>query len=397
MYDLICISHLRWDFVWQRPQHIMARLAQHQRVFFVEEPIASEEAREPELQTYTWTGSAGEQVTVIRLIQPVDSARWIGHGDPLISKTYRTMLFDYLVSQQVQQSFVWLYTPMGLNFIPTLRPKLVIYDVMDQLSAFKEAPKNLTLLERDALARANIVFTGGISLYYDKKAYARSIYPFPSGVEVEHFSTARNRNAHPIPSEIAELSGPIIGYYGVIDERMDLTLLRYIAEQHPEWNIMLVGPVVKIDPRQVPQLPNIHVLGMRSYDQLPGYLAHFDVALIPFAMNEATRFLSPTKTLEYLAADKPVISTPIHDVIELYGSVVNIGYTPHEFVAHIEDELTHSPTAEHREAVKRLLEEHTWEAIVARMKRLIHRKMQAQLLSKLTSSSQNISPAVGQD
>ncbi len=380
MQDLICISHLRWDFVWQRPQHIMARLAKDQRVFFVEEPIASEEATQPELQSYVWEGDDGAKVTVIRLIQPVSSLRWIGHGDPLTTSTYHTLLRDYLQTQRVRQAQMWLYTPMALGFVQALRPKLVVYDVMDQLSAFKGAPSQLVQRERDALSRADVVFTGGISLYYDKRPYAGSIYPFPSGVEAEHFARARHRHHFPLPAELANMQGPILGYYGVIDERMDLPLLRYVAEQHSEWNIVLVGPVVKIDPQDVPQLPNIHVLGMKTYDQLPGYLAHFDVALIPFAMNDATRFLSPTKTLEYLAANKPVVSTPVHDVIELYGSVVNVGYTPHEIVQHVEDALSHPQPQAQQGEVQRLLEEYSWDVIVGRMKRLIWRKAQAQHL-----------------
>jgi UDP-galactopyranose mutase len=377
MQDLICVSHLRWDFVWQRPQHLMSRMAGEQRVFYIEEPIASEEATEPRLDTYVWTGEDGAQVTVVRLIQPVEQSRWIGHGDLLTANTYQTLVREYLQAQNVRQPIMWMYTPMAFGFVSALRPKFVVYDVMDQLSAFKGAPVELRVHEREMLARAQVVFTGGISLYYDKSPYATSIYPFPSGVEREHFAPAAEREAFPRPDDIAHIAPPILGYYGVIDERMDLALIRHLAESHPEWNIVLVGPVVKIDPNDVPQLPNVHVTGMKTYDQLPAYLAHFDVALVPFAMNEATRFLSPTKTLEYLAARKPVVSTPIHDVIELYGSVVDVGYSPEEFAQHVENALTSTPSADHYEAVDHLLQEYAWDEIASRMQRIIRRKYQS--------------------
>jgi glycosyltransferase involved in cell wall biosynthesis len=169
---------------------------------------------------------------------------------------------------------------------------------------------------------------------------------------------------------MANLSSPILGYFGVIDERADLPLLKHLAEAHPDWNIVMIGPVVKIDPAELPQAPNIHYLGMRNYEQLPAYLAHFDVGLVPFAMNEATRYLSPTKTLEYMAAHKPIVSTPIYDVIELYGDVVRIGHTPEEFVEHVEATLVES-AAVRLSRERELLAQHTWNTIADRMSRLI--------------------------
>jgi glycosyltransferase involved in cell wall biosynthesis len=349
-------------------------MAQQQRVFFVEEPVASVEAKIPYLQRQIWQGENDAEVIVIRLVQPVEQAHWIGHGDPLTAATYQRLLREYLQEQHVRHPILWLYTPMAQHFINALRPKLLVYDVMDQLSAFKGAPADIVDRDREVLERADLVFTGGISLYHDKRDYSYSIFPFPSGVEADHFARAANRQTFAKPQDIAHIESPILGYYGVIDERMDLNLLQKVAEQRPDWNLILIGPVVKIDLQELPQAANIHYIGMKTYEQLPAYLAHFDVALIPFAMNDATRYLSPTKTLEYLAAGKPVVSTPIHDVIELYGSVVNVGYTSAEFIQHIEDALMQPVTAKQRYTEALLLQEYAWDSIAERMQRLIQRK-----------------------
>ncbi|MBW4438970.1 MAG: glycosyltransferase [Pleurocapsa minor GSE-CHR-MK-17-07R] len=375
MQDLICISHLRWNFVWQRPQHLLSRMSRHFRVFFVEEPVASAEASAPYLEHDLWEGDHGEKVHVIRMIYPMAAPRWIGHGEPQTQPVYAALLNKYLAAQRVRNPHVWLYTPMASDFLSALKPKSVIYDVMDQLSAFKGAPAQLSALDRELLKRADIVFTGGVSLYYDKAPYARNIHAFPSGVDSAHFSQAADGGlARPADMPSGKL--PVVGYYGVIDERMDFDLLEQMASLHPEWQIVLVGPVVKIDPADTPQAANIHYPGMRSYDELPAYLSCFDAALIPFALTDATRFLSPTKTLEYLAARKPVVSTPIHDVIELYKSVVRIGHTHTHFINQVEMALTHKPDIRQRRLEDSLLYQHSWDVIADRMLRLMGHRVQ---------------------
>lgn len=368
MGDLICISHLRWDFVWQRPQHLLSRLAHQHRILFVEEPMSSTEATEPHLQIFP--GRSVSEVSVVRLIQPVTEDRWIGHGDPLTQATYERLLTDYLKNEGYSDPMLWLYTPMALDFVEALSHRLLIVDVMDQLSAFKGAPAVLIEKEEQLLKRAHKVFTGGVSLYRSKLPFNSDTYLFPSGVEIEHFARAAEPEAFSLPSDLQAIAHPILGYFGVIDERMDLDLLVHIAQARPAWNIVLLGPVVKIDPAELPQAPNVHYLGMKTYEQLPAYLAHFDVALVPFALNEATRYLSPTKTLEYMAARKPIVSTPLHDVVELYGDVVRIGKTPDEFVAQIEAALKDDPQAR-RAKEDELMARQTWDNIARQIGHLI--------------------------
>jgi UDP-galactopyranose mutase len=370
--DLIVISHLRWDFVWQRPQHLLSRIAKHRRVLFVEEPMTTLEASEPFIEAR----EVAPNVTTIRMFQPADRHYWIGHGDPKTALTYTRLLNHYLTKQVVRNPVLWLYTPMGMEFADNIRHQLLIYDVMDELSAFKGASHLLREREMAILREADIVFTGGASLYESKRLFNDNTYLFPSGVEIEHFAQAAKPEDLELPSDIASISHPILGYYGVIDERMDLNLIDYIAHAHPEWQLVLIGPIVKIEPTELPQAPNIHYPGMKNYQELPAYLAQFDVALIPFAINEATHFLSPTKTLEYMAAHKPIVSTPIHDVEVIYGSIVKIGHTCEEFVAHVEAALREDH-GEKRMVEDAILAKHTWDSIAHQMEQIIEGQLVA--------------------
>jgi UDP-galactopyranose mutase len=372
MQDLVCFSHLRWDFVWQRPQHLIARLAQSRRAFFVEEPIAVPAHESLRLDSYVWRGAKGESVTVLRLMQPMEHPNWIGHGDPLTDQTYRAMLNNELARQGVRDPLLWIYTPMADGFIESIKPSTVVYDVMDQLSAFRGAPPELTERDHVMLRRADVVLTGGVSLYRDKSPYNSNSYLFPSGVDIEHFA---GKNSTSMPDDLRPLPRPILGYFGVIDERMDLALLAQMAKEHPEWSIVLIGPVIKIDFHELPQAPNLHYSGMRSYGELPSYLAHFDVALIPFAMSDATRYLSPTKTLEYMAAHKPIVSTPIPDVIELYGDVVRVGNTHDEFIACVEEALSTQQSPDSLAKERALLEENSWDAIAHDISTILERQV----------------------
>jgi len=372
MQDLICISHLRWGFVWQRPQHLLSRLGQQYRVLFVEEPTTNTNLHQPELRTFPGHTYNGSKITLACLHHPAAEERWIGHGDPETQATYERLLLDYLEKEEYHNPILWLYTPMAAPFVTAIPHQQLIYDVMDELSAFKGAPATLKEQEQAMLHRAEIVFTGGASLYRSKLPHNSNTHLFPSGVEIDHFVRAATES-FARPDDLASIGSPVLGYFGVIDERMDLELLATMAKARPAWNIVLLGPVLKIDPADLPQAPNLHYLGMKQYNELPAYLAHFDVALVPFAMNEATRHLSPTKTLEYIAAHKPVVSTPIPDIVELYGDYVHIGQTTAEFIAHVETVLVEREqqrlTRHARE--KQLLEEYSWENIASRMQAII--------------------------
>lgn len=325
--DLVCFSHLRWDFVYQRPQHLLSRAAKERRVFFIEEPVF---------------GGAGEALELSRK----DSGVWVGVPQlpdglsPEETAAAQERLVQGLFRNQgIRETIFWYYTPAALLFSRSLRPAVVVYDCMDELSAFKNAPPVLKELEAELLERADVVFTGGQSLFEAKRERHPNIHPFPSSIDRAHFAQARA--ALPEPEDQAAIPRPRLGFYGVVDERFDLDLVAGVAAARPDWHVVILGPVVKIDPASLPQGPNLHYLGAKAYTDLPAYLAGWDVATLPFARNDATRFISPTKTPEYLAAGKPVVSTPIRDVVRPYGErgLVSIADSPGDFVAAAEAAL----------------------------------------------------------
>lgn len=303
---LLCLSHLRWDFVYQRPQHLMSRFSKMFQVLFFEEPIASEGET-----AWLEVKMAHEDV---RVLIPHIPAREIGTtgGTDLL----RSLLDRYLMIADVDP-ILWYYTPMSLSFTDHINASLVVYDCMDELSAFLGAPPELLGYEKALFKKADIVFTGGYSLYDTKRKQHHNVHPIPSSVDTVHFGKARLVNEQPVDQ--ANIAGTKIGFYGVIDERIDVALIREIATARPDWQLVMIGPIVKINPETLPRLPNIHYLGPKTYDELPVYLSGWKVALMPFAINQSTRFISPTKTPEYLAGGRPVVSTPIHDVVRMYG------------------------------------------------------------------------------
>jgi UDP-galactopyranose mutase len=302
----------------------MSRFARHGRVFFIEEPILGDGPARYE------TRLRDHGVHVATPVLP--------HGTPAaeIDVTLRRLVDDLLHREHVASFVAWYYTPMMLTWTDHLRPRAVIYDCMDELSLFRGAPAEMIERERELLRRAQLVFTGGVSLYEAKRERHPHVHCFPSSIDRHHFTPART--PQPDPEDQRMIPPVRLGFAGVIDERMDIALLEAIATRHPEWQLVMIGPVVKIDPATLPRRANIHFLGPKPYADLPSYMAGWDVALLPFALNESTRFISPTKTPEYLAAGRPVVSTPIRDVASPYGTakLVSIAETPDDFCTAIE-------------------------------------------------------------
>lgn len=359
MPSIIVFSHLRWDFVFQRPQHLMSRLARHYPIVFVEEPLFFQG------ESFFKISSPAPNITVYQPHTPIAMPGFHDDQLPQLRKLLRQLVTDY------DDHIAWFYTPMALPLLQELHPRAVIYDCMDELSAFKNAPKQLVQRENALLKVADMVFTGGPSLYLAKRERHPNVHCFSSSVDVAHFEKALDRsNSHPAHKSIP---GPRLGFYGVIDERFDTDLIAYVADAHPLWQIVLVGPVVKIDPATLPRRPNIHYLGQQPYEALPQFLAGWDVCLLPFALNESTRYISPTKTLEYMAAELPVVSTPITDVAQPYSDIVAIADTPQAFVAACEAALLAAPE-QHDERVlkmRKVLANTSWESTALKMRDMI--------------------------
>jgi protoporphyrinogen oxidase/glycosyltransferase involved in cell wall biosynthesis len=359
---IIVFSHLRWNFVYQRPQHLLSRLAKDRRVYFIEEPTLDESG-----PSHWEINHPEPNVTVLRPHTPYKS---FGYSEEQLPE-YRTLLKQFFSKEKVGEHALWFYTPMALPLADLFTPQAVIYDCMDELSKFLNAPPEMLEREARLMQFADVVFTGGPSLYRAKKDRHPNVHCFASSVETEHF--AKGVVEQPEAKEQESLPRPRLGYYGVIDERINLELIDHMAATHPEWQVVMVGPVVKIDPARLPRRENIHYSGQKNYAELPSYLKGWDVCLQPFAKNDSTEFISPTKTLEYMAARKVIVSTSIRDVVEPYGHIVFIGDTPAEFTAGCERALALEKAEYDRrmEEGQRVLARTSWDRTVNAMSKEI--------------------------
>jgi UDP-galactopyranose mutase len=375
--DLVCFSHLRWNFVFQRPQHLLTRFARVSRVFYIEEPVFTDQ------QSFCHVTFPDKNLIIVVPHLTKD----LNEDDKL--NTTKELLSNFFQEHDINQYIFWYYSPMFLSISEGFTPGLIVFDCMDELSAFKFAPAGLIESETLLLERSDLVFTGGHSLYEAKKHRHKSIYPFPSSIDKDHFQQARAITVdHP---DQASIPHPRFGFYGVIDERMDIDLIGKVAELNPGWHFVMIGPVVKIDHDSLPKFPNIHYLGSKSYNELPSYLSGWDIAMIPFALNESTRFVSPTKTPEYLAAGKPVISSSIKDVVHPYGvnKLVHIADTPEDFIKAAEIELSTTDKSSWLSRVDEFLKEvswdNTWKEMMVHIDEMLSDKAQVKKNSKLNS------------
>jgi glycosyltransferase involved in cell wall biosynthesis len=353
--QLVCLSHLRWGFVFQRPQHLLTRAAAHYDITFIEEPLF-EASKDPH-----WRLVDTDGITVATPILPEG-----------LSGTARHQALETLVEQlpaAQSPTVAWYYTPLALDFTRRLKAGVTVYDNMDELTLFHGADSRIALLETELLARADIVFTGGHSLFEAKKDRHGNIHAVPSSVDADHFARSP-AVPQPDPVDQASIPHPRAGFFGVIDERMDMALLESLAGLRPDVQFVMLGPIVKIAPSSCPQAPNIHWLGGRAYTELPAYLHHWDVGLMPFALNDATRFISPTKTPEYLAAGLPVVSTPIRDVVSPYGErgLVEIAATAEQAAAALDRAIATARTPAWRRAVEAQLAGTSWDRTWAFMR-----------------------------
>lgn len=370
--DLVCFSHLRWDFVYQRPQHLLSRAAENRRVFFIEEPVYGNSSMRFEIHER----DNGVRVVVPHLPDGLQS-------EVATSAVLREMVQRVFIENSINEYVLWYYTPMALEISTHLKPVAAVYDCMDELSAFKGAPTRLQEYEQQLFRRVDLVFTGGNTLFKAKQNQHHSVHAFPSSIDRAHFGQARNLTSE--PEDQKHIAHPRLGFFGVLDERFDSELLAAVAEARPEWQFVMIGPIVKIDPESLPKRQNIHYLGGKKYGELPAYLAGWDIALLLFARNESTRFISPTKTPEYLAAGKPVISTSIQDVVKPYGEagLVRIADTPEDFVKAAEELLANKENPEWLARVDEFLSHLSWDKTWSEMSELIDNVVRVQRKSSV--------------
>ena len=311
-YPIIVHSHLGWDWVWQRPQQFLSRFSKRHQILFVEGPLPSDEVSvpTPEMREVP----EFPNITVLRMKMP--ASRW--NDGAWVDKERRHLVQEVLAGPlglRFRDPVQWFYDPMAVTaFAGHMGERAIVFDCMDQLSQFKGSPKELIRRERELLAIADVVFAGGPKIGRDKIKYNTNTHSYGCGVDIKHFGKARSKTTK-IPDDVANLPGPVFGFFGVVDERMDYELVASLADAFPHGSVVIIGPMTKIDPAAVPQRPNLHWMGGRDYQQLPAYVKKFDVCLMPFAINEATEYINPTKALEYMATERPIVSTPVEDVV----------------------------------------------------------------------------------
>jgi glycosyltransferase involved in cell wall biosynthesis len=360
---IIVHCHLRWDFVWQRPQQIFSRLAAHHPITFIEEPMWQDGERRLEIsEPYP---NVVRLVPVLRADERTDD---IDTQYAAVLRLLRGVLSeDPLLMKRFASPVQWFYSPMAAPyFLDGFDAAATVYDCMDELAQFRFAPASLREREQLLISRADVVFTGGYQLFQSKSRHHSNVHFYGCGVDEEHFNKARQTQTE-VPPEVAALPRPIFGYFGVIDERLDYALLAQIAQQIPDASLVMVGPLAKVEQDSLPNFPNIHWLGQRPYTDLPALVKAFDVCLMPFALNEATQYINPTKTLEYMAAGKPVVSTAVPDVLHHFTPIVDVARTAEEFIAAIQ-RAARSPRAELIEQGIDRAHRASWDSIVTAMR-----------------------------
>ncbi|MFL5470586.1 MAG: glycosyltransferase, partial [Gemmatimonadaceae bacterium] len=353
--------------MWQRPQQILSRLAEHRPVLFVEEPLFQDDIAQSRLRIEVPHANVFRAIPQLPGKMRDDCERGTAEVRTLIQDVISA---DGQLKGLFNNPIQWFYSPFTAPaMLGAFNETAVVYDCMDELAQFRYAHPDLARRERLLLANADVVFTGGYKLFESKRRYHHNVHFFGCGVDVRHFGKARLVET-PVPEDVASLRAPIFGYFGVIDERIDYDLVRALAQTNPESTVVMVGPVVKVDPDALPQARNLHWLGKRDYAELPGYVKAFDVCLMPFALNEATEYINPTKTLEYMAAAKPIVSTAVADVVRNFAPVAQIAESRSDFVS-LCARAAVEPNQDLITQGLQMASAAAWETIVARMRKLI--------------------------
>ena len=367
-FDLVVVSHLRWNFVWQRPQQLLSRLAKTHRILFIEEPEFAPEGAEPAPILCEVMPNLTTLTPQISKADAGETDLWLWPCRDQITAQVR----DAMRKMSLSRRALWMYTPTPEFMVKVVAPDMLVYDVMDELANFKFAPAELKENEKRLLGQSAVVFTGGASLYDSKKHHNPNTHLFASGVDGAHYEKACHPDTTP-PEWMQDIPGPRAAYIGVIDERLYHDLIGKMAAARPDVQFLICGPIVKVDPAHLPQAPNLHYPGQQTYDDLPRILSGTDICLMPFAINEATKYISPTKTLEYMATHRPIVSTPIRDVVRFYSDIVYLADDHDGYIAQIDAALNEAAEvrATKRLREKKILAEQAWDAIAASMDTLM--------------------------
>jgi glycosyltransferase involved in cell wall biosynthesis len=364
-WPIIVHSHLLWDWVWQRPQQFVSRLSANHKVLFVETAAPDPQLAAPLARFIT--PADFPNITVLRLQFPL----WQWNDGARVDKERRRLVQDFVAGPaagQFKDPIQWFYDPMAVRaFAGRMGEILTVYDCMDELSKFRGAPSEMLQREKELIRQADVMFTGGRKLFESKSRLHPNCHFYGCGVQWEHFGKAQDTDTE-VPQKMAKIKKPVLGFFGVVDERMDYELIAALADADPDWSVVMLGPLIKVDAGSLPQRPNLHWMGQQAYADLPALCKAFDVCLMPFALNEATEFINPTKALEYMATGRPIVSTPVADVVRNFGEVVKIGKSPKEFISLCRQALEQRDDT----AIERGLQmarDNSWESIVASLEK----------------------------
>ena len=382
-FPIIVLSHLGWDWVWQRPQQFHSRLSKTHPILFVEGPVVTDG-----LTTSRATlREVSDYPNIVVLQMQMPASRW-SDGAWVDAERRRIVqsVLDEPLGRKFESPVLWFYDPMAVTaFLGHMDEAAVVYDCMDELSKFRGAPPELVRRERELLDAADVVFAGGPKMAKSKRRHNSNCHSYGCGVDIKHFGKARHARTK-LPADVAEFTGPVLGYVGVVDERVDYDLLAKLADHNPGWNIAIVGPHTKVDPAEFPVKENLHFLGGRDYAQLPAYAKAFDICMMPFAKNEATEFINPTKALEYMATGTPIVSTDVEDVVLQFSEVVSIATSHEEFIAACEERLE-QPDAGRIAAGLKMAKNNSWESIVAQLEKHVEDVLHSDVTVAASSSA----------
>ncbi|MDB6053566.1 MAG: glycosyltransferase [Verrucomicrobiales bacterium] len=388
-YPIVVHCHLRWDGVWQRPQQFLSRLSARHRVLFCEGPMLVDEAITPYFTLQPVKDYPN--VTIMNVFFP--SARF--NDGQWVDAERRRLQHEALkgpLKGQFDNPVQWFYDPMAVTaYANHFNERAIVYDCMDQLSQFKFAPPELILREKELLKAAHVVFAGGKKLHESKSQDNKNCHFYGCGVEIEHFGTALS-SATQVPDDLAKLKNPVLGYFGVVDERLDYELIAKLADANPNWNVVIIGPVVKVDPKSLPVRSNLHWLGRRNYSELPAYTKGYDVCLMPFALNEATEYINPTKALEYMATGKQIVSSAVSDVVSNFGKVVKIARTHEEFIDLCKKAVEQADKSAIEAGIE-MSNQNSWDSIVAKLEEHIRHAIKKGGEGKIVSNPRSLTAA----
>jgi hypothetical protein len=321
---LVVFASGRWRFDWQRTQQLMTRLARHYRVFHVEEPVATHQ------DAYLECTEVAQGVEVLVAHTPCDSAGFHEDQFPVMAR----LLAGFMRERGIASPLAWTDTPAALPLLELLRPRGLVYDCHEGMAP--DADDALPRLEARLLELADVVVAGGPSLYQSLRGRHANVHCIANAVDGAHFAPPRpaDKSIEAVSARAihAAIPNPRLGFFGVIDERVDLALLARVADLRPDWQFIMAGPLRGVAPESLPRRGNLLWLGAQTYAILPHLQAHWDVCLLPLRCDTTARHATPIEALEYLAGQKSVVSTPVPDIEHLHGHIVRLADGAHAFV-----------------------------------------------------------------